>query len=88
MGTKTVISSHTRARIEYAFELVYKGATVTVLSYAEVKALVLRALAAEFDNDIMLTSSFGAKLPLSAVIEDERATELLDRKADAEERDR
>jgi hypothetical protein len=65
--TGSPISNHTRARINYAFDVLVKGgASVTTLTYVEVKAIVLRALAGEFDQEIELAS--GACVKVSVAI--------------------
>jgi hypothetical protein len=75
LPTKTVISNHDRARVEKAFELIRCGFTVTTLSFDEMKAIVLRALAKEFDHDIELKHPSGAKLSLHAVPEERRISD-------------
>ena len=56
MPTKTVISNHDRARVEKAFDLIRLGSNqstgTTELTLDEMKSIVLRALAQEFDMDI------------------------------------
>jgi hypothetical protein len=62
MATKTVLSNHTRARVGYVFDVLIMGKMV---SHTEVKSIVLRALAGEFDNEIELKSERDPNIKLT-----------------------
>jgi hypothetical protein len=48
------ISTNDKLRIDYAFELIAKANTVTTCSLGEMQAIIMRALAGEFDSDILI----------------------------------
>ena len=48
------VEQHDKLRIGYAFELISKANTVTILSLDEMERIVQRALEGEFDRDILI----------------------------------